>query len=110
MVDINTITVSGTVVGEVDTSSKGDLNIARFQLALITADEAAEPSQFKVVAFGDNAKFCEQTLKEGDPIVVLGRLQSRRWAKRQEVEIMARTIIRIGKREKEAATSSIETR
>jgi single-stranded DNA-binding protein len=102
MIDINTITISGTIVGKVETAKKQDLSIARFQLVVLSSNDVTKPNQFKVVCFGDLAKFCEENLADGDPVIILGKLETNRLLRgQQETEIHPKMIIPIGKKEKE---------
>ena len=103
MVDINTITISGTVTGKVETFKRDNANVAWFQLAVLSADDIARPNHYKIVAFGDVARFCEHNLVDCDPVIILGKLETKRLAKeQQEVQIHPKLIIPIREKEKDA--------
>jgi hypothetical protein len=93
--DINTVTLSGTLVSEVETSSSRDLVAARFLIAVAGAGEAGSSGVFKAVAFGEKATELEG-LHQGDRVVLLGAI--RRHAAAMDghcVEIHLRTLIRM---------------
>jgi len=102
MLDINTITISGTVIGKVETYKKEALNIARLHIAVLNKDNVANPSHFKVVAFGDLATYCQENINDTDNLIILGKLEIQRPIRgQQEIEIQAKTIIPINRKSKE---------
>jgi single-stranded DNA-binding protein len=93
--DINTVTLSGTLVSEVETSSSRDLIAARFLIAVTGAGEGTSAGTFNAVAFGEKAGEVED-LHQGDRVILLGAL--RRHAAAMDghsVEIHLRTLIRM---------------
>lgn len=93
MADINTVTLSGTVRGEVENYTKQDLEVSRFYLGVDEAHEKSEEGIFKVVAFGKTAEYARNNLKDGDRATILGKLLARGGSRGpRPVEIQAKVI------------------
>lgn len=93
MSDMNTVTISGTVRGEVESYTKEDLVVSRFYLGVAEAHEKGEEGTFKVVAFGKTAEYARNNLKDGERATVLGKLLARGGSRGpRPVEIQAKVI------------------
>lgn len=67
------------------------------------SDEMKEETLFiDIVVFGKQAESCSQYLSKGNPVLVEGRLQERRWESegqhRRKVEVVAQTVRFLPKR------------
>ena len=57
MADVNTVTLSGKLRGDVETQDTEKLEVSRFFLAITDSSDGGRESIFKVVAFGKSAEF-----------------------------------------------------
>lgn len=95
MSDINTVTLSGTIRGEVESYTREDLVVSRFYLGVAEAHEKAEEGLFKVVAFGKTAEYARKNLQDGERVTVTGRLLARGGTRGpRPVEVQAKVITR----------------
>jgi hypothetical protein len=99
MTDINTVSLSGIVASEVETSKAKDVSVARFYVDVEGAGDKGAYGNFKVVAFAEQADMAKE-LAEGDRIVLVGALLERRGRGIQGMEIRARNIISLSQKEK----------
>ena len=78
MSDINTVSLSGTVHGDVETYQSDDLPVSRFYLLVAGAGGKGKAATFKVVAFGDLAELSQSALADGSRVVFTGGLREHR--------------------------------
>jgi single-strand DNA-binding protein len=69
-------------------------------MALAGAPVEGDPDWFNVVAWGDLAETCKQTLVKDQPVYVEGQLKTRRWqdadrTDHSQAEIIAHTVFRL---------------
>lgn len=74
MSDINTVTLSGALRGDVESYEKEDLVVSRFYLGVADAHEGGEEGVFKVVAFGKTGEYARTHLSDGERVSVVGKL------------------------------------
>jgi single-strand DNA-binding protein len=70
-------------------------------------ERRSETEWFNVVAWGSLAEICKQYLNKGQQVYVEGRLQTRRWEdddgnKRTSIEIVAKEMVMLGDKRKDA--------
>ena len=99
MTDINTVSISGVLASNVDTSKAKDVAVARFFVDVEGAGNKRATGKFKVVAFAEQADAAKE-LAEGDRIVLVGALLERRGRGVRGMEIRARNIIPLSQKEK----------
>ena len=75
MADINTVSLSGVVAGDVEIRKAKDMEVARFFIEVEGADERRSYGKFMVVAFATWAAVARK-LSEGTRIVIVGVLLS----------------------------------
>ena len=98
MTDINTVSLSGVLASNVETSKAKGIAVARFFIDVEGAGDKRAVGNFKVVAFAEWADIAKQ-LSEGDRIVLVGALLERRGRGIQEMEIRVRKLIPLPKEE-----------
>lgn len=76
--DINTVSLSGTVHGDVESYQSNDLPVSRFYLLVTGAGGRGKAAAFKVVAFGDLAERSQSDLADGSRVVLTGGLREHR--------------------------------
>lgn len=96
MTDMNTVSLSGVLSGDVETAESKGIKIARFFIDVEGAGDQRPCGIFKVVAFSDWAE-AAKNLSTGDRVVLVGALCERRGRGRREVEIRVRNLIRLPK-------------
>jgi len=96
MTDMNTVSLSGVLNGDVETAESKGIKIARFFIDVEGAGDQRPCGIFKVVAFADWAE-AARNLSSGDQVVLVGALCERRAKGRREVEIRIRNLIRLPK-------------
>ena len=99
MTDINTVSISGVLANDVETSKAKDVSVARFFIDVEGAGNKRAAGKFKVVAFAEQADVAKE-LAEGDPIVLVGALLEWRGRGMRDIEIRARNIIPLSHKEK----------
>lgn len=99
MTDINTVSLSGVLANNVETSKTKGIAVARFFIDVEGAGDKRAAGNFKVVAFAEQADMAKE-LAEGDRIVLVGALLERRGRGVKEMEIRARNIIPLSQKEK----------
>ena len=99
MTDINTISLSGVLASDVETSEAKDIAVARFFIDVEGAGDKRATGNFKIVAFAEQADVAKE-LAEGDRIVLVGALLERKGRGIREIEIRARNIILLSPKEK----------
>jgi len=92
MTDINTVSLSGVLATNVETSKAKDVAVARFFIDVEGAGDKRAIGNFKVIAFAEWADIAKQ-LSEGDRIVLVGALLERRGRGTREMEIRIRNLI-----------------
>ena len=92
MNDINTVSISGVLASDVETSKAKDVTVARFFIDVEGAGDKRASGKFKVVAFAEHADAAKE-LAEGDRIVLVGALLEWRGRGMRDIEIRARNII-----------------
>ena len=92
MNDINTVSISGVLASNVETSKAKDVAVARFFIDVEGAGDKRASGKFKVVAFAEQADVAKE-LAEGDRIVLVGALLEWRGRGMRDIEIRARNII-----------------
>lgn len=96
MADINTVSLSGVLSTNVETSRAKGVPVARFFIDVEGAGDQRPKGNFKVVAFADLAEVARK-LSEGDRVVLVGTLLERRGRGRREMEIRVRNLIPLPK-------------
>ena len=86
MTDINTVSLSGVLASNVETSKAKGLAVARFFIDVEGAGDKRAVGNFKIVAFAEWADIAKK-LSEGDRIVLVGALLERRGRGIREMEI-----------------------
>ena len=99
MTDINTVSISGVLASNVETSKAKDVAVARFFVDVEGAGNKRASGKFKVVAFAEQADVAKE-LAEGDRIVLVGALLEWRGRGMRDIEIRARNIIPLSHKEK----------
>ena len=99
MTDINTVSLSGIVASNVETSKARNISVVRFYLDVQGAGDKRPSGNFKVVAFAEQADAAKE-LAEGDRIVLVGALLEWRGRGMRDIEIRARNIIPLSHKEK----------
>ena len=99
MHDINTVSISGVLASDIETSKAKDVAVARFFLDVEGAGNKRPAGKFKVVAFAEQAEVAKE-LAEGDHIVLVGALLEWRGRGMRDIEIRARNIIPLSQKEK----------
>jgi len=97
MVEINTVSLSGVVSGDVEIKKAKDMQVARFFIEVEGAGERRSHGKFMVVAFAEWAEVAKK-LTEGDRLVLVGALSEWRGKGMRDVEIRARNLIPLPKR------------
>jgi single-stranded DNA-binding protein len=92
MADINTVSLSGVLTSEVQTSKAKGVPVARFFLDVEGAGDQRPRGNFKVVAFAEWAEAARK-LSPGDRVVLVGALLERRGRGRREMEVRVRNLI-----------------
>lgn len=92
MTDINTVSLSGVLTSNVETSKAKDVPVARFYIDVEGAGDQRAKGNFKIVAFGEWADAAKK-LSEGDRVVLVGALLERRRRESREMEIRVRNLI-----------------
>ena len=93
MSDVNTITLSGKLRGDVESQDTEKLAVSRFYLEVADSSDGGQIGVFKVVAFGKAAEFACNRLNEGDKATVTGKLVSRGGSRGPKaVETLAKVI------------------
>ena len=93
MADVNTVTLSGKIRGEVESQDTGKPVVSRFYLAVADSSDGGQIGEFKVVAFGKTAEFARDRLHDGDKATVTGKLLSRGGSRGpRAVEVQAKVI------------------
>jgi single-stranded DNA-binding protein len=72
MTDINTVSLSGVLVADVEMSKAKGVSVARFFVDVESAGDQRAWGNFKVVAFAEWAEVAKK-LSRGDKVVVVGR-------------------------------------
>ena len=98
MTDINTVSISGVLASNVETSKAKDVAVARFFVDVEGAGNKKATGKFKVVAFAEQADVARE-LDEGDRIVLVGALLEWRGSGRRDIESRARNIIPLSHKE-----------
>ena len=91
---MNLVVISGGIARDPDCSQKGDMNIAKFTLAVSRGKDNTD--WIKVVAFDKTALLVHQYLKKGSRVSVEGRLQSSTYEyegkKRTDISVIANRV------------------
>lgn len=107
MPDINSISLSGVLTSDVQTSKAKGVSVARFFIDVEGAGDRRPNGNFKVVAFADWAETAK-SLSEGDRVVLVGALLERRGRGRHEMEIRVRNLIFLPKAAPHADIPEVE--
>ena len=107
MTDINTVSLSGVLATNVETSKAKGIAVARFFIDVEGAGDKRAVGNFKVVAFAESADIARK-LAEGDRIVLVGALLERRGRGVREMEIRVRNLIPLPKEEQPKETPEAE--
>ena len=97
MAEINTVSLSGVVSGDVEIRKAKDLEVARFFIEVEGAGERRSHGKFMVVAFAEWAEVARK-LSEGDRLVLVGALSEWRGKGMRDVEVRVRNLIPLPKR------------
>lgn len=97
MAEINTVSLSGVVSGDVEIRKAKDMEVARFFIEVEGAGERRSHGKFMVVAFAEWAEVAKK-LTEGDRIILVGALSEWRGKGMRDVEIRARNLIPLPKK------------
>jgi len=73
MADINTISLSGVLAGDVEASKAKGMAVTRFFIDVEWAGERSTWGKFKIVAFAEWAEVARK-LSEGDRLILVGAL------------------------------------
>ena len=93
MADVNTVTLSGKLRGDVESQDSEKLEVSRFFLAVADSSDGGQEGLFKVVAFGKTAEFARNRLHDGDKATVTGKPLSHGGSRGlKAVEIQAKVI------------------
>ena len=103
MAEINTVSLSGILTSDVQTSKAKGLSIARFFIDVEGAGDKRPCGNFKAVAFAEWANIAKQ-LSEGDRVILVGALLERRGRGIREMEIRVRNLIPLPKQEQPEET------
>ncbi len=96
MADINTVSLSGVIASNVETSKSKGITVARFYIDVEGAGDSRQTGNFKIVAFANWAD-AAKALSQGDHVVLVGALvERRRWAV-PGVEVKVRNLIPLPK-------------
>ncbi len=94
--DINNVFIIGRLTKDPETRFSSNTAISKFSIANNPGKEEKDVCYFDVVVFGKTAEFCQQYLKKGKQIAIMGRLSQNRWEKDgqkfSKVEIIAQNI------------------
>jgi len=96
--DLNVVTLIGNLTRDPELSySNSGMPICSFSIANNTGKEDDQVSFFDVVCFQKQAENVSLYCKRGSKVVIVGKLQQRRWEdqngqKRYKVEIVANTV------------------
>ena len=96
MSDINTVSLSGVLTADVESSRSKDLSVARFYIDVEGAGDKRPFGNFKIVAFAEWAELAKK-LSEGDRVILVGALSERRGRGKREMEIRVRNLIPLTK-------------
>jgi len=96
MSDINTVSLSGVLTANVESSRSKDLSIARFYIDVEGAGDKRPCGNFKIVAFAEWAELAKK-LSGGDRVILVGALLDRRGRGKHETEIRVRNLIPLTK-------------
>ena len=92
MTDINTVSLSGILSGDVETSKGKGVSVARFFIDVEGAGGQRPCGIFKIVAFAEWADVAMK-LSKGDRVVLVGALLEWRGKGMRDVEIRVRNLI-----------------
>ena len=92
MTDINTVSLSGILNGDVETSKGKGVSVARFFIDVEGAGGQRPCGIFKIVAFAEWADVAMK-LSKGDRVVLVGALLEWRGKGMRDVEIRVRNLI-----------------
>jgi len=101
MSDINTVSLSGVLVGDVETAKAKGMSVARFFIEVEGAGDRSARGNFKAVAFAEWADVAKN-LSEGDRVVLVGALLDRSARGGRKTEIRVRNLIRLPRTAQEA--------
>jgi single-stranded DNA-binding protein len=107
MNDINTVSLSGVLAGDVEMSKAKGVSVARFFIDVEGAGDQRTWGNFKVVAFDEWAEVAKKLLR-GDKVVLVGALLERRGRGRREMEIRVRNLIPLPKEAPQAEIPEIQ--
>ena len=98
MAEINTVSLSGVLSSDVETSKAKGLTMAEFYIEVEGAGSQRPVGKFKVVAVAEWAEVAKK-LSSGDHIVLVGALSERGGEKKdmRDVEIRVRNLIPLPK-------------
>jgi len=96
MSDINTVSLSGVLTADIESSKSKDLSVARFYIDVEGAGDKRPFGNFKIVAFAEWAELAKK-LSEGDRVILVGALLDRRGRGKHETEIRVRNLIPLTK-------------
>ena len=94
--DINQVFLIGNLTRDPETRFSANMAICKFSIANNTGKEDKDVSYFNIVTFGKTAEMCQQYLKKGKKVAIVGRLSQSRWEKdgqkQSRVEIIGQNI------------------
>lgn len=96
MADINTVSLSGVLTSDVETSKAKGVLVARLFIDVEGAGDQRTCGNFKVVAFDEWAEVARK-LSGGDRVILVGALLERKGRGRRGMEIRVRNLIPLPK-------------